>query len=123
MSTAIDNESRLSQPKGVVGGISIFGNAGPQLIASMKEKSSSLTKIGGNTQNGNTANSTNEGPPKKRSFGKGTAAPSHPKPKAPSLPLNNSKPTEHNRNSRNLSSGGKLGIAYCREHIEHNVIY
>ena len=102
-------EARLSQPKGVVGGISIFGNAGPDFMASMKEKSSSLTKVGSNgALNGITGKSEGD-PPKKRSFGKGTPAPAQPKPKAPSLPSESSKPTEH-RSSRNLSSGGKLII-------------
>ena len=90
----------------MVGGISIFGNAGPDFITSMREKSASLTKIGGTGQNGISNNANEVGVPKKKSFGKGTAAPSHPKPKAPSLPHESSKPTEH-RNSRNLSSGGK----------------
>ena len=102
-------EARLSQPKGVVGGISIFGNAGPDFMASMKEKSSSLTKVGSNgALNGITGKSEGD-PPKKRSFGKGTPAPAQPKPKAPSLPSEHSKPTEH-RSSRNLSSGGKFII-------------
>lgn len=101
-----NTEARHSQPKGVVGGISIFGNAGPDFITSMREKSASLTKIGGSVQNGNSNNSSEGVVPKKKSFGKGTAAPSHPKPKAPSLPHESSKPTEH-RNGRNLSSGGK----------------
>ena len=102
-------EARLSQPKGVVGGISIFGNAGPDFMASMKEKSSSLTKVGSNgALNGITGKSEGD-PPKKRSFGKGTPAPAQPKPKAPSLPSESSKPTEH-RSSRNLSSGGKFII-------------
>ena len=102
-------EARLSQPKGVVGGISIFGNAGPDFMASMKEKSSSLTKVGSNAAlNGITGKSEGD-PPKKRSFGKGTPAPAQPKPKAPSLPSESSKPTEH-RSSRNLSSGGKFII-------------
>ena len=104
-----DAEARLSQPKGVVGGISIFGNAGPDFMASMKEKSSSLTKVGSNgALNGITGKSEGD-PPKKRSFGKGTPAPAQPKPKAPSLPSESSKPTEH-RSSRNLSSGGKFII-------------
>ena len=102
-------EARLSQPKGVVGGISIFGNAGPDFMASMKEKSSSLTKVGSNDAlNGITGKSEGD-PPKKRSFGKGTPAPAQPKPKAPSLPSESSKLTEH-RSSRNLSSGGKFTI-------------
>ena len=102
-------EARLSQPKGVVGGISIFGNAGPDFMASMKEKSSSLTKVGSNgALNGITGKSEGD-PPKKRSFGKGTPAPAQPKPKAPSLPSESSKPTEH-RSSRNLSSGGRFII-------------
>ena len=100
-------ETRLSQPKGVVGGISIFGNAGPDFMASMKEKSSSLTKVGSNgALNGITGKSEGD-PPKKRSFGKGTPAPAQPKPKAPSLPSENSKPAEQ-RSSRNLSSGGRF---------------
>ena len=94
----------------MAGGINIFGNAGPELFASMKEKSASLTKIGGGVQNG-TSNSNEGSVPKKKSFGKGTAAPSHPKPKAPSLPHESNKPTEH-RNSRNLSSGGKLNVKH-----------
>ena len=104
-------ETRLSQPKGVVGGISIFGNAGPDFMASMKEKSSSLTKVGSNgALNGITGKSEGD-PPKKRSFGKGTPAPAQPKPKAPSLPSENSKPAEQ-RSSRNLSSGGRFYMYY-----------
>ena len=96
-------EARQSQPKGVAGGISIFGNANSDLMASMKAKSGSLTKSSDNLSNG--TNNSNDGgvvAPKKKSFGKGTVAP---KPKAPSLPHENNKPSE-NRNSRNLSSGG-----------------
>ena len=98
-----NTEARQSLPKGVAGGISIFGNANSDLMASMKAKSGSLTKISDNVTNG--TNSTTEGgvvAQKKKSFGKGTVAP---KPKAPSLPHDNNKPAE-NRNSRN-SSGGK----------------
>ena len=103
-------ESRLSQPKGVVGGVSIFGNAGPDFMASMKERSSSLSKVGSNgALNGITGKSEGGDPPKKRSFGKGTPAPAQPKPKAPSLPSESSKPAEH-RSSRNLSSGGRFII-------------
>ena len=76
----------------------------------MKEKSASLTKIAGPSQNGtgSTANLSGGGTPKKHSFGKGTAAPSHPpKPKAPSLPAESTKPTEKEK-VRNSSSGGKF---------------
>ena len=103
-------EARLSQPKGVVGGVSIFGNAAPDFMASMKERSSSLSKVGSNgALNGITGKSEGGDPPKKRSFGKGTPAPAQPKPKAPSLPSESSKPAEH-RSSRNLSSGGRFII-------------
>ena len=105
-------EARLSQPKGVVGGVSIFGNAGPDFMASMKERSSSLSKVGSNgALNGITGKSEGGDPPKKRSFGKGTPAPAQPKPKAPSLPSESSKPAEH-RSSRNLSSGGRFIISH-----------
>ena len=102
-----NNEARQSQPKGVAGGISIFGNANSDLMASMKAKSGSLTKISDNLPNG-TNNATESGgavAQKKKSFGKGTVAP---KPKAPSLPHESNK-TADNRNSRN-SSGGNYDL-------------
>ena len=103
-----NNEARAGHVKGVVGGISILGNAGPAFIASMKEKSSSLSKIGGSSQTsqGSSGSKSGLGTPKKHSFGKGTAAPSHPaKPKAPSLPVENIKSSERDK-GRNGSSGG-----------------
>ena len=87
----------------MAGGISIFGNANSDLMASMEAKSGSLTKISDNLPNG-TNNATESGgvvAQKKKSFGKGTVAP---KPKAPSLPHESNK-TADNRNSRNSSGG------------------
>ena len=80
----------------------------------MKAKSGSLNKINDNVPNG--TNNSNDGgvAPKKKSFGKGTVAP---KPKAPSLPHESSKPAE-NRNSRNSSGGKNVKTAscYCRRY-------
>ena len=75
----------------------------------MKAKSGSLNKINDNVPNG--TNNANEGgvAPKKKSFGKGTVAP---KPKAPALPHESSKPAE-NRNSRNSSGGKSVRIVQC----------
>ena len=85
----------------------------------MKAKSGSLNKITDNVPNG--TNSANDGgiAPKKKSFGKGTVAP---KPKAPSLPHESSKPAE-NRNSRN-SSGGKSVkpvSCYCKRYSKTTI--
>ena len=103
-----NNEPRAGHVKGVVGGISILGNAGPAFIASMKEKSSSLSKIGGSSQTsqGGSGSKVGVGTPKKHSFGKGTAAPSHPaKPKAPSLPVENIKSSERDKGKHRLFWG------------------
>ena len=78
-------------------------------MASMKAKSGSLNKITDNLPNG--TNNANDGgvAPKKKSFGKGTVAP---KPKAPALPHESSKPAE-SRNSRNSSGGKSVKTVSC----------